>query len=73
LPASANISGDFRGFVGALEGGYSLIRTPDANFDLVGGVRYLRVKAGSIFSSTARPPACRRRGASSGPRTCGTA
>jgi len=56
LPASANLSGDFRGFVGALEGGYSLIRTPEANFDLVGGLRYLRVKAGLDFQFNGAPP-----------------
>jgi hypothetical protein len=45
VPVSAEVRTDFKGFIGAIGAGYALMRTPTAQVDLVGGARYLRLKA----------------------------
>jgi hypothetical protein len=56
LPPGTALSTDFKGFVGEVAAGYSVLQTPTANLDIVGGVRYLRLKAGLDFTFGAVPP-----------------
>lgn len=56
LPAAANVDLDLKGFAGALLAGYALAQTPGGNLDLVGGARYLTLKATLAWSFTDAPP-----------------
>src|SRR4029453_13235447 len=46
LPTSTNVSIDLQGQVAEFGFGYSVVQAPGPVVDLIGGVRYLRVKAG---------------------------
>jgi hypothetical protein len=46
LPVPANAHADLKGFVGTLAAGYTVLQSPAGRMDVVGGVRYLHLKAG---------------------------
>jgi hypothetical protein len=46
LTAVAQANLDLKAFIGAFEAGYTIAQSPHSTIDVVGGARYLRVKAG---------------------------